>query len=236
MKKASLLSSLIALALMLSACGSGNASRSNFGGAASSGDGFRSSRNSSAPLTPELKLALGTMKLEGTKQAVNPAMAAKLVPLWQLMVQLNSSNSSAPQEVTAVVDQIQATMEPDQLNTIDGMKLTQGDLFSVFQQQAQADGAAGTSNAGGQGSSSGNRAFGGGFGGGGFGGGGFGGGGFGGGGFGGASRSTGGTGSNAGSLTSSSLTAAQAAQARQNAISSLVIGQLIRLLETKLSS
>lgn len=244
MKKASLLTTVFALVFVLTACGSPRASGNGFGSGGTTGTGFRSNR-SNTPLTAESKLALGTMKLEGTRQAVDPAMAAKLIPLWQLMVQLHSSSSSAPQEVAAVEDQIKATMRRDQLSAIDSMTLTQADIFSAFQQQSQANGSGGGSDPAGQGftqgSSRGNRGggvfvFGGGPGGGGFGGGGFGGGGFGGGGFGaGGARTNGAAGSNAGSQTSSSLTAAQAAQARANAVSTLVIDQLIRLLETKLS-
>ena len=229
MKKAFLLTTVFALVFVLTACGSPGASGNGFGSGGTTGAGFRSNR-SNTPLTAESKLALGTMKLEGTRQAVDPAMAAKLIPLWQLMVQLHSSSSSAPQEVAAVEDQIKATMRPDQLNTIDNMTLTQADIFTLFQQQAQANGSGGATDPAGQGStqgsSGGNRRNGGGFGGGGFGGGGFGAGG---------ARTNGAAGSNSGSQTSSSLTAAQAAQARENAISSLVIDQLIRLLETKLA-
>jgi hypothetical protein len=172
-------------------------------------------------LSPESKLALGTIKLEGTKQAVDSKMAANLLPLWQLLFQLNSSSSTAPQEVTAVLDQIKITMTPEQISTINSMTLTQADIFTVIQQQAQANGSGDTT---GSGSTGRNRGNGGGFV---FVGGGPGGGGFPGGGF----RTNG----NADPSTSSQ-TAAQAAQARQNAISNLMINQVIRLLETKLSS
>ncbi len=236
MKKASLSGILVALLFVLTACGSGSASTNGFGGGGNSANGFRSGNGGTRALTADAKLALGTMKLEGTKEAVEPKTAAKLIPLWQLLVQLHSSSSSAPQEVSAVVDQIKSTMTTDQLNTINGMSLTQADIFSAFQAQNQASGSGGTTDPGGQagqgsgqGFSRGNRGnggvfvFGGGPGGGGFGGGGFGGGG---------AR----TANGAGSQTSSALTAAQAAQARENAISALLENQLVRLLETKLSN
>jgi len=235
MKKAPLFGIWVALLLVLTACGSASPSTNGFGGGNSS-TGFRSGGGGTRALTPDAKLALGTMKLEGTKEAVDPKTAAKLIPLWQLLVQLHSSSSSAPQEVTAVVDQIKATMTTDQLNTINSMSLTQADIFSAFQAQSQSSGSGETSNPGGQagqgsgqGFSRGNRGngggvfvFGGGPGGGGFGGGGFGGGG---------ARTANGT----GSQTSSALTAAQAAQVRENAISASLENQLVRLLETKLT-
>ncbi len=248
MKKAPLFTALCAFALVLTACagsrngsgngntgGSGNGTGGGFGG--SSGNSFRN--NAARSLTADAKLALGTIKLEGTAQAVDAKTAAKLIPLWQLMVQLHSSSSTAPQEVTATQDAIQAAMTPAQVHTISGMSFTSADIFSLFQNQAQASGGSNSGSGGGfggggsrNGGGNGRIFFGGGGGfGGGPGGGGFGGGGFGAGGVRTANGS--GTGSNT-QLTTQQQ--AQAAQARENAISSLVEEQLIRLLETKLSS
>jgi len=219
MKKAPLLTALFALLFVLSACGSSTSSTNGSGSGSSSSNSFRST--SSTPLTPEAKLALGTIKLEGTKLAVDSNMAANLLPLWQLLFQLHSSSSSAPQEVTAVVDQIHTTMNSEQVASINSMTLTQADIFTVFQQQAQSN-SGGTSGSGFNGGNRGNG------GGGGF----FFAGGPGGGGFGGGFRNAGG--SNGAAQTSTVLTEAQAAVARQNALSNLLINQVIRLLETKL--
>ncbi len=235
MKKAPLFSALCTLALILTACASANSTGDPAGSSgSSSGNSFRS--GASRALAADAKLALGTIKLEGTAQAIDPKTAAKLLPLWQLMVQLHSSTSAAPQEVTAVLNQIEATMTPGQVNSIDGMSFTSADVFSLLQNESQASGGSGgTGNSGSNGFSGRDRQGGGFFfagPGGGPGGGGFGGG-FGGGG--GGFRTTNGNGS---SSTTSQLTPAeeaQAAQARENAISSLVENQLIRLLETKLS-
>ena len=240
MKKIPLLATFITLLMVLTACGSGSAATDGASPNGGSTNSFRSGANATGPLNPEAKLALGTIKLEGTKQAVDPKMAANLVPLWQLMYQLNSSTSTAPQEVTAVEDQIKTTMTSDQINTINSMKLSQADIFTVFQQEAQANGTGGSNSNGGTGSfnpgggtrgnpgnGGGGFVFAGGGGPGGFGGGGFGDGG---------ARNNGGTGSTSTTTNSSAQTAAQAAQARQNAISNLLINQLIRLLETKLRS
>jgi hypothetical protein len=227
MKKAPLLTILFALLFVLTACGSGSASTNSVGGGTGSTNGFRSGA-ASTPLNAESKLALGTIKLEGTKQAIDPKMAVSLIPLWQLLFQLKSSSSSAPQEVTAVVDQIKVTMTPVQVSTINSMTLTQADIFSAFQ---QANGSSGTTGTGTSGSTGGNR--GGGF----IFAGGPGGGGPGGGGFGGGFRAGGaGGGSSTTTTQATALTAAQAAQARQNAISSLLINQVIKLLQSKLSS
>ena len=226
MKKAPLLTILFALLFVLTACGSGSASINNAGSGNASTNSFRSGAAASTPLDAESKLALGTLKLEGTKQAIDPKMAANLIPLWQLLYQLKSSTSSAPQEVTAVVDQIKATMTPVQVSTINNMTLTQADIFTAFQ---QANGSSGTTGTGTSGSTGRNRGGGGGFifAGGPGGGGPPGGGGFPGGGAGG-SPST--------SSTQTPAQVVQAAQARQNATSSLLINQVIKLLQSKLSS
>ena len=78
---------------------------------------------SSDPITPALKLAQGTIYLEGTDQAVDPASAATLLPLWQLLEQLDTSSSAAPEEVTSVVEEIQLTMTPAQITAIEAMKI-----------------------------------------------------------------------------------------------------------------
>ncbi len=239
MKKAPLFTAFLALALLLTACGSAGGSNGSGNGGTASGNGSSFRSGVSRALTPDAKLALGTIKLEGTGEAVDAKTAAKLVPLWQLMVQLHSSTSSAPQEVTAVMDEIQATMTAQQVNTINGMSITQADLFTLFQQQAQAGSSGGANGGSGSGGNAGfggrNRGGGGFFVAGGPGGGGFGGGGFGGGGFGGARTANGSTSSSSDPQVAAAQQA-EAAQARENAISSLVEEQLIRLLETKLSS
>ncbi len=214
MKKTTLLTVLSLAALLLSACGA-----AAVGSSSSSGSGTRgSSAFRNRPLTPEAKLALGIIKLDGTPQAVDPTEAAKLLPLWQLLAQLLGSSSSAPQEVTAVMNQIQANMTAEQVKTIAGMQLTSADMFSVFQ-QAQTS-SAGSSSGGSQaGGGGGARFF-------------FGGGGIpGGGGFGGNRTGTG-TSNGTGSATSS----AQAGQQFSNQVSLILVNQVVQLLQTRIKS
>ena len=230
MRKAPLVTALLALAVVLTACASGNNSgNGTTGNGSSSGNSFRS--GTSGALTPEAKLALGTIKLEGTSQKVDSKTAAKLIPLWQLMVQLHSSSSAAPQEVAAVMDEIKATMAPAQVTTIEAMSFTQADVFALLQSEAQANSSNSTGGSGSNGFTGRNRQGGrefffvGGPGGPGGPPGDFGGGGF---------RSGNGNGSNSTNSQADPSQAAQAAQARENAISSLAENQLIRLLEAKL--
>ena len=215
MNKTSLITGLIIMTLVLSGC-SALTSANSFGGAA----GARI-------LTPEAKLAIGTLKLDATKQAVDPAMASKLLPLWQLLHQLNSTSSAAPQEVAAVLDQIRSIMSPDQTAAIEAMQISGADMFAAFQ-QGQANGAGGQStnsarSSSGTGGS--NRGGGQGFV---F----FGGGAPGGGTFPGGGNRNGGTGTAA----PQNGTATPRSGASGNAINLILVNQVIRLLESKVGS
>ena len=125
---------LVTLAFVVTACGNstgGNSNNQGGQGQNASGQGQGNNR----PISPQLQLIVGTFKLEGTPQAVNAQQAAKLIPLWQLYGQLETSSSSAPEEVTAAFDQIKSTMTTDQINAINAMNLTNQEAFAFMQQQ-----------------------------------------------------------------------------------------------------
>ncbi len=82
-------------------------------------------------ITPAIKLAVGTIKLENTDQAVDKASAAKLLPLWQLLAQLQDSPSAAPQEITSVTDEIKLNMTESQIKAIDAMAFSEAELGSA---------------------------------------------------------------------------------------------------------
>ena len=219
MKKNSVIGIFLALALALTACGSAQ----------------RSNTFTNTPLTPEAKLALGILKLEGTTQAVDAKQAAQLLPLWQLLRQLNSSSSAAPEEVSAVVDAIQAAMTPGQVSAIDGFQLTQRDIFQTLQEMGAAGGgftgsggnSSGTPSAAGQNGNNTTRRNGGG-------------GNFpGGGGFipgGGGNVPVGGFGPGGATNGNSNTSSAQAQQIRQNASATLLITEVIKVLSGKIKS
>ena len=128
---------LVTLAFVVTACGSSTGGNNNQGGN-QSGQGQNASgqgQGNNRPISPQLQLIVGTFKLEGTPQAVNAQQAAQLIPLWQLYGQLETSSSSAPEEVTAAFDQIKSTMKPDQINAINAMNLTNQQAFAYMQQQ-----------------------------------------------------------------------------------------------------
>jgi hypothetical protein len=81
------------------------------------------------------RLLLASFKLEGTPQAITPAQAKTLVPLWQAVVSLGQSDTTAPAELTAVEQQIQGTFTAEQLSAIDAMALTQADVRTIMTEQ-----------------------------------------------------------------------------------------------------
>ena len=79
------------------------------------------------------QLMLGTLKLEETDLVVTKTQAVDLLPLWQASRNLARSGIGATEEVNAVLDQIQATMTPEQLAAIAKMKLTRADNQAMSQ-------------------------------------------------------------------------------------------------------
>jgi len=77
------------------------------------------------------QLALGTLQLEGTENAVTPEQAAALLPLWQAL----RGGVTVQAEVNAVLKQIEGTMAQEQLTAIAAMQLTQEDLRAWMQEQ-----------------------------------------------------------------------------------------------------
>jgi hypothetical protein len=122
---------MVILVMTLVACGAkSNNSASQNGSSnspvANATPGARNFTNQPLPLAESL--VVGTFKLEGTPNAITPAQATALVPLWQAYAQLTSSNTAAQAEIDSVVSQIQSTMTSQQLQAITAMKLTRQDL------------------------------------------------------------------------------------------------------------
>ncbi len=191
------------------------------------------SENYANALPVASQLALGTLQLKGTANAVNAQDAAALLPLWKALAALSASTTSSKIEVNALIEQIQSTMKTDQLQAIAALKLTQADVAKAAQDLGLAQGAApagrtsGTGTTSGTSSSGTNRGQQGGFG-----------GEFGGpGGFGGNIPGTGGqtgTGSSSGSVPASTQAtvqarAAQRAQAENTLLYTAVVNYLTQL-------
>ncbi len=82
------------------------------------------------------QLALGTLQLDGTPNAITPEQATTLLTLWQALRGTTQSGSSAQAEVNALLGQIEGALTADQLAAIKDLKLTQ----TAFQQWATANG------------------------------------------------------------------------------------------------
>jgi hypothetical protein len=93
-----------------------------------------------APLSDSMQLLVGTFKLEDTDLAVTSDQAKQLLPLWQTLQELSASNTSATEEINAVVDQIKSTMTSKQMDKITSLKLTQQDVRSLMGQNGFANG------------------------------------------------------------------------------------------------
>jgi hypothetical protein len=89
--------------------------------------------SASNDLSTATKLAAGTLKLEGTAQAVTSVQATQLLTLWEGYQSLNSSDTASQVELDALVKQIQAVMTSDQLKAIEAMNLTDRTVSEVMQ-------------------------------------------------------------------------------------------------------
>ena len=119
------------LVIVLAACGAKASPTTTTGSTgAAAANGTPGAANLTQPLPVAESLLIGTLKLQGTSNAVNATQAAALVPLWQAYAQLTSSNTAAQAEINAVVTQIQQTLTPAQAQAITAMKLTQRDMFT----------------------------------------------------------------------------------------------------------
>lgn len=78
------------------------------------------------------QLAYGTIKLEGTANAVTAAQAKTLLPLWQVILTLSGTSDVITEEITAVQNQIVEAMSPTQMQAIGAMKITNATLSTFY--------------------------------------------------------------------------------------------------------
>jgi hypothetical protein len=82
----------------------------------------------------ESKLSMGTLKLEGTSQAVTAEQAKQLVLLWKAVKSLGNNNNTSNDEIKALYQQIQDSMTPEQMQAIQKMTFTSEDMRTMMQQ------------------------------------------------------------------------------------------------------
>jgi hypothetical protein len=98
-----------------------------------------SSQSQSNPLSNfsgqpiEDKLALGTLKLEGTDKAITAAQAKTLLSLWKAVKTMSASNTTATAEITALYSQIQDAMTAQQIQAIKDLSLSSSDMQALMQ-------------------------------------------------------------------------------------------------------
>jgi hypothetical protein len=112
--------------LLLTACSASKTSLSSSAGSSAPGG----NNNQALPLAAQL--AVGTLKLEGSSNAVDAKEAAELLPLWEAYSQITNSDSAAQAEIDGLVAQIKGTMSPAQISAISAMKLTLQDTFTTM--------------------------------------------------------------------------------------------------------
>ena len=82
--------------------------------------------------TLESRLAMGTLKLEGSNQAVTASEAKTLLPLWQQVKTLSANTATAPADLQTAYTAIEKAMTADQIQAIQNMNLTQTDIQDLI--------------------------------------------------------------------------------------------------------
>lgn len=83
--------------------------------------------------SPTMQLLLGTFALEATDNAVTAEQAQAMLPLWQALLALSTSDTTAPEELTAVETQLRAAYTSGQITAIEA--LTPENLQQVMADQ-----------------------------------------------------------------------------------------------------
>lgn len=94
-------------------------------------------------LSVEMQLALGSLALDGSENAIDAEEAGELLPLWKAISSLSQSDSAAAEEIQAVFNQIEETMTPEQIEAIAAMQLTREDMTELAEELGLNFGAGG---------------------------------------------------------------------------------------------
>lgn len=127
---------LLALMVGLVACGGGgDGGADEAGSSASSSASVALNEDYADALPVSSQLAVGTLLLEDTENAVTVEQAEELLTDWQMLQALQSSGTAAQAELDVVIKQIQGDMTDAQLMAIKNMKLTADSMMEVFQER-----------------------------------------------------------------------------------------------------
>ena len=110
------------------------------GGGSEAGTGSVLDESYEGALPASSQLALGTLQLQDTENAVTAEQAEALLPSWQIV---QSGALQSETETDAVVKQIEGAMTAEQLSAIAAMQLTFEDMGAWAREQGLSLGAAG---------------------------------------------------------------------------------------------
>jgi hypothetical protein len=124
------------LVLLLSACGTAPAADSSTENGSTSEEITTAERGEADEnaLAESTELIMGTILLQNSEQAVNAAQAGTLLTLWKAYRSLVNSETSAEEEVSALLEQIKGEMTPGQLAAIEALGLTNGSIQDKMQE------------------------------------------------------------------------------------------------------
>ena len=117
---------IILMAMVLSACGTASAANQS------------ATTSKAKSFAGQTEMIVSIFKLEGTDQAVTAKQASELLPLWEVIKTLSSSDTAAQAEIDAAARQIKETLTPSQLQAITAMKLTDQDV-QTFEQSVNSN-------------------------------------------------------------------------------------------------
>ena len=121
---------IIALLALAAACSSTGATSSSAATQTAAASSPAGGVGANAPLSS--RLAIGTLQLEGTDQAVTKDEAKTLLPLWKAIKSMSNSDTATAEEIQAVYDQIEEAMTADQVTAIKNMEMTQEQMTALM--------------------------------------------------------------------------------------------------------
>jgi hypothetical protein len=90
-----------------------------------------------------MRLIMGILKLEETDTPITPEQAAELLPLWKALRSLSESDTTAAEELEALVNQIADGLTPEQTDAIEAMELSMEDMRAIAEEMGIEFGGAG---------------------------------------------------------------------------------------------
>lgn len=118
-----------AMLITLVSCGTGTSSESTAGNSA----GDAGDQWADVELNDATILAIGTIGLDGTENAVTVDQASTLITLWEAYTSLAYDDATAQAELDAVINAITAAMTDEQLADIDAMHISADSIPAILE-------------------------------------------------------------------------------------------------------